>query len=42
MYARSLAQRIDGIRKIVVLAPCAIGLCFYASPWLFALAERIS
>lgn len=41
MYANYLHERSDQIRPAVVLLICAIGLCFYFSPLLFAMAARL-
>ncbi len=42
MYANYLNERSDQVRPAVVLLICAIGLCFYFSPMLFAMADRMA
>lgn len=42
MYANFLRERAEQVRPAVVYLIGAIGICFYASPLLFAMANRLA
>lgn len=42
MYAEFLRERSDQVRPAVVYLICAIGICFYFSPLLFKMVDRLA